>query len=235
MNNPHPPNDPDGHPFLEKLDEDLLEQIERDLDRSLGQGAAAEPSEPLPESAASGGASTAGAALADGGTSAGAAAGDALAAGKTPWRRHVKSVLRPWMCIAAAVLLVGTSLGLVGPRLKSSPRKTGAVREIKRAITIPRHEHNAQFLILAESGARKDLIELEVQLSFLQPEGRDELPIAPLRLNDMVYQYLLGQRPPENTYRHWSKIIQEKMPEYLRQGLPGVHLEEVRVTHFNRL
>jgi hypothetical protein len=111
----------------------------------------------------------------------------------------------------------------------------GLTTMIRRSITVPHHQQGLTFFLYVDTGQRKDVFELSMELDFYGGSEPAVLQGNGILLRDTIYQFLRSQKPPESSYKYWEQIVQKELPVCLKTTFPKNCLQSIRLTHFGRL
>jgi hypothetical protein len=137
---------------------------------------------------------------------------------------------------AVALILFVVLPGIAWFQLQRSHREVPAVVQmLRRPVPIPHYQQETSFFILATAGGKKDVIELAMELEFYSTGAFDNFKANYVLFQDIVYRFLQSRNPPENSYKHWAKIIQEELPVYLKSNVPSSRVDSISITQFTRL
>jgi hypothetical protein len=149
---------------------------------------------------------------------------------------HRKIITKKRMLSTLALVFFVVLAGLAWFQLQRQHSKVPAPLEmIRHPVPIPHFQQETSFFILASAGGKKDVIELGVEFEFTSNSAFDNFQSQLLLYQDAVYRFLQTRNPPENSYKHWSKIVQDELPAYLKVSLPKSRVESITITQFNRL
>jgi hypothetical protein len=139
--------------------------------------------------------------------------------------------------IAAVALILFVVLpGITWFQLQRSPRELPAVVPmLRRPVPIPHYQQETSFFILAAAGGKKDVIDLAMELVFSSTGAIENFTANYVLFQDTVYRFLQSRNPPENSYTHWARIIQEELPAYLKTAVPASRVDSITITRFTRL
>jgi hypothetical protein len=149
---------------------------------------------------------------------------------------HRKIITKKWILSTLALVFFVILPGLAWFQLqRQHPKAPAPLQMIRHPVPIPHFQQETSFFILAGAGGKKDLIELGMEFEFTSSGAFDNFQGQLLLFQDAVYRFLQTRNPLENTYRHWSKIVQDDLPAYLKVSIPTSRVESITMTQFNRL
>jgi hypothetical protein len=137
--------------------------------------------------------------------------------------------------VAASVLFVITA-GLTY-LLWPVPKKieTPKVDIVRHRIVIPDYEQEINFLIYLRTQEKEDLLKLDMELSFTSFGAHEKFKEKQAYYTDFIYGFLRNQSPPDNSVKDWVKILEEDLPERLKNDCPEMRLNAIHMKSFSRL
>jgi hypothetical protein len=149
---------------------------------------------------------------------------------------HRKIATKKRLIPAVALILFVVLPGIAWFQLQRSHRELPAVVQmLRRPVPIPHYQQETSFFILAPAGGKKDVIELGMELEFFSTSAFENYKANYVLFQDIIYRFLQSHNPPENSYKHWAKIIQEELPVYLKANVASSRVESITITQFTRL
>jgi flagellar basal body-associated protein FliL len=141
------------------------------------------------------------------------------------------------------ILLIGTALFVIviaaGLTFVLWPHQTeqdaSRVEIVRHQIVIPSFQQEVNFLILSTAPGKKDLLKMDLELDFSSLGSHERFKEKQVLYNDIIYQFLLKQQPPENTVRHWQQILEEGLLTAFQSEHPEIRLNAVHMKNFLRL
>jgi hypothetical protein len=136
---------------------------------------------------------------------------------------------------AASVLFIIT--GGVTYLLWPSPKEhvTPRVDIVRHRIVIPDYEHEINFLIFSSAQGKEDLLKLDLELDFTSLGAHEKFKEKQVYYTDFIYGFLRKQSPPDNSVQDWTKILEQDLPERLKNDYPEIRLNSIRMKNFHRL
>jgi hypothetical protein len=136
---------------------------------------------------------------------------------------------------AASILLIFT--GGLTYFLWPAPKKAETPRLdiVRHRIVIPVYEREINFLVLSSTQGKEDLLKLELELDFASFGAHEKFKDKQVYYADFIYGFLRKQSPPDNSVQDWVKILEEDLPERLKDNHPEIRLNSIRMKSFHRL
>jgi hypothetical protein len=149
--------------------------------------------------------------------------------------KRARSKKIQWFLAAASVLFIVaggvTYLLWPGPKAHETPR----VDIVRHRIVIPDYEHEINFLIFSRAQGKEDLLKLDLELDFNTFGAHKQFKEKQAYYTDFIYGFLRKQSPPDNSVQDWAKILEQDLPERLKNDYPEIRLNSIRMKNFHRL
>lgn len=235
--------------FSDNFDEGMLDRIENELSRSTTDESkktarrqsagsqpvdgGAEPEEAGPAAAApraEGRAQTAAPEAQQGPSIDGA---EGAPQKKPPIYKRV--ALKRWVVLGSIVLLVVLLPALAWIRIQHQRGAVPLIQFVRHPVPVPHLQLESKFLVIASSGAKKDLVEMIVEFEFLNPSAFEKFKNGQTAIQDSCFRYMQAHSPLESSQKNWAKLVQQDMLSHLRTNFPKIHIEAITLTQFNRL
>jgi len=149
--------------------------------------------------------------------------------------KRVRSKKMLLFLAAASVLFIITG-GLTyflwpGPKEHGTPR----VEIVRHRIVIPNYEHEINFLVFSRAQGKEDLLKLDLELEFANLGAHERFKEKQVYYTDFIYGFLQKQSPPDNSVQDWVKLLEQDLPERLKDDHPEIRLNAIRMKNFHRL
>ncbi len=140
------------------------------------------------------------------------------------------------LLIGIALLLIGIAAGLTFVLWPGhTEQEASRVEIVRHQIVIPSYQQEVNFLILSTAPGKKDLLKMDLELDFSSLGSHERFKEKQVLYNDIIYQFLLKQQPPENTVRYWQQILEEGLLTAFQSEHPEVRLNAIHMKNFLRL
>ncbi len=134
---------------------------------------------------------------------------------------------------AGLLLIIGGLTYFLWPHPKN--HGPSAARIIRHPILIPNYEHDINFLILANTNEKKDLLQMDLELQFPTSDAWEKFQGRRAFYQDVIYGFLRKQQPEDNSFQYWEKILERDLFESLSNDHPEIRLISIHMKDFRRL
>lgn len=101
---------------------------------------------------------------------------------------------------------------------------------LRHPIPLRFFSEKQQYFFLAQSGESRKFLNLELELTFEGEEARHFLKERRVELRDLIYRFLVEQKPAKNSFSQWQAILDDPLLKTIRMKLPGCNLQELSIT-----
>ena len=78
-------------------------------------------------------------------------------------------------------------------------------------------------------------MKLDLELDFASLGAHEKFKEKQVYYTDFIYGFLRKQSPPDNSVQDWAKILEQDLPERLKNDYPEIRLNSIRMKNFHRL
>ncbi len=235
--------------FSDNFDESMLDRIESELGKSLTDeekaarkrsGKMARPTEEDHEAAAKGPSP-----LAAGGKEpeeTAAQAGQPSQPGGGPQVGEEKTLpayrriaAKRWISAACILVFFVVLPAIAWLRIQSKHMDAPVIQFVRHPVPLPHLQRESKFLLVADTGAKKDLVEMSVQFEFLSTSALEKFENQQTAIQDSCYRFIQTRNPAENSPKIWAKLVQHDMMDHLRTSFPKIRIDSITMTQYDRL